>query len=402
MTLDERAITRDSRPLIAHLVYRFAVGGLENGLVNLLNRLPQGSYRHVVIALTEITEFRNRVRNDSVSYVGLGKGPGHGWSMYPRLYRLFRELRPAVLHSRNLAALEATIPAWAAGVPVRVHGEHGYTQEPNGPAWRPVWIRRAYSPFVTRYVALSQDIENYLTGAVRIAGSRIQRICNGVDTEVFFPAGRRIPIPGSPFNDPDLRVVGAVGRLQPIKDQVTLARAFCRAIQLWPAAAERLRLVLVGDGPLREPILEVLRTHGAEGLAWLAGERNDVADMLHGMDCFVLPSRGEGISNTLLEAMACGLPVIATRVGGNAELVDEGTSGELTVAMDVDAMAHSILKYLRDPELARRHGVAGRSRVMANFSISGMVESYHRLYQGLLAGYEAQPPITAGPVERAD
>src|SRR6476661_7374519 len=110
----------DQRPLIAHVVYRFDVGGLENGVVNLLNRMPSERYRHVVIALTEVTSFRHRVLRDDVAFLALQKTPGHGVKLFPRLYRLFTHLRPTIVHTRNLAALEASIPAWLARVPVRV------------------------------------------------------------------------------------------------------------------------------------------------------------------------------------------------------------------------------------------------------------------------------------------
>ena len=120
-----RALGGDARPLIAHVVYRFDVGGLENGLVNLLNRLPRERFRHVVVSLTDVTDFRRRVVRDDVEYVALHKSPGHGVRLYRRLYRLFRRLDPQIVHTRNLAALEATVPAWFARVPVRIHGEHG-------------------------------------------------------------------------------------------------------------------------------------------------------------------------------------------------------------------------------------------------------------------------------------
>src|SRR6478752_3923615 len=130
----------DHRPLIMHVLYRFDVGGLENGVVNLINHLPAERYRHVVVALTEITSFRERVRRDDVQFVALNKSPGHGVKLYPRLYSLFRQMRPAIVHTRNLAALEATIPAWAAGVPVRIHGEHGRDSgDPQGASSKYQW-----------------------------------------------------------------------------------------------------------------------------------------------------------------------------------------------------------------------------------------------------------------------
>jgi len=151
-------------PLIVHVVYRFGVGGLENGIVNLVNRMPVHRWRHAIVALTDISaEFARRIERSDVGFVALKKRPGHLVRDYPRLYRLFKELAPAVVHTRNLAALEAVVPAWGAGVPVRIHGEHGWDmQDPAGKRRRYRQLRRIYRPFVSRYVALSHHLEDYL------------------------------------------------------------------------------------------------------------------------------------------------------------------------------------------------------------------------------------------------
>ena len=375
---------RDARPLIAHVLYRFDVGGLENGVVNLLNRLPHERFRHTVIALTEITDFRQRVARDDVTFIELHKAAGHGIKLFPRLYRLFRELRPAIVHTRNLAALEASIPAWCAGVPIRVHGEHGRDVEDldgSNRAYR--IVRRIHRPFVTHYVAVSTDLENYLVEAIGVKPSLVSNIVNGVDTGSFAPARARVPLEGCPFNDPSLWLVGTVGRLQPVKNQTMLARAFVRTLEVAPDLRARLRLVIVGSGPLRSEILGILSQAGVAELAWLPGACNGVPDILRLFDVFVLPSLAEGISNTLLEAMATGLPVIATRVGGTPELVDEDQTGVLVAVGDVEALAHALLRYA-DREAARAAGRAGRRRVERLYSLDAMVANYCALYERLL------------------
>ena len=205
--------TRDDRLLIAHVVYRFDVGGLENGVVNLLNRLPSDRFRHAVVAMTEITDFRRRVQRDDVQYVSLHKLPGHGVRLWPALYRLFRSLRPDIVHTRNLAPLEACVPAWLAGVPVRVHGEHGWdVGDLDGSNRAHRLTRRLYRPFVSHYIALSRHIEDYLRTAIGVPPGAITQIYNGVDTQRFIPPrSQRSPIEGSPFNDPQFWVVGTVG-----------------------------------------------------------------------------------------------------------------------------------------------------------------------------------------------
>ncbi len=387
------ADVHDPRPLIAHVVFRFDVGGLENGLVNLINRLPADAYRHAIIALTEITDFRSRILRDDVSFFALGKRPGHSFHLYPRLIRLFRQLSPAIVHTRNLAALETTLPAWFAGVPARLHGEHGWdVGDLDGTNRKYQRMRRLYRPFVTKYVALSSDLAQYLCLDIHVDPARVVRICNGVDTLRFVPAmGGPGVAEDCPFTEPDCWRVGTVGRMQTVKDQVTLAKAFVRAVQSDANAARRMRLIMVGDGPLRVEVVRVLDAAGLRRLAWLPGERSDVAEIMRGLNCFVLPSLAEGISNTILEAMATGLPVIATRVGGNSELVIDGSTGRLVPAADPAAMADALLDYFNGPELARRHALAARREALERFSLDRMVRDYRTLYDGLLARHSAAP-----------
>ncbi len=378
----------DPRPLVAHVVYRFDVGGLENGVVNLVNRMTR--YRHAVIALTEaVPDFCRRVQRDDVAFVSLHQAPGHGYKTYPALLQHLRALKPALLHTRNLAALEMQAAAWWAGVPARVHGEHGRDVEDlDGSSRRHQWMRRAYRPFVQHYVALSRDLEGYLHQRVGVPQRRITQIFNGVDHQRFAPAANghstRQPIAGSPFQDPSLWLVGTVGRMQTVKAQHLLADAFVQLLQAQPALRERLRLVLVGNGPLRADCEALLQQGGVAHLAWLPGERSDVPDVMRGLDCFVLPSLAEGISNTILEAMACGLPVIATRVGGNADLVEHGVSGEIVPAGSAPALAAALSQWAADPAAAAAAGRAGRLAVERRFSLPAMVSAYETLYDRLL------------------
>jgi sugar transferase (PEP-CTERM/EpsH1 system associated) len=372
--------------LIIHVVFRFDTGGLENGVVNLINELPRQRFRHVVVALTEVTAFARRINRNDVSCIALGKGPGHGFRLYPTLFRLFRELRPAIVHTRNLAALEAQLPAWAAGVPVRIHSEHGRdVEDPRGTVARYQWIRRAYRPFVDHYVALSADLARYLRDRVRVPESEVTQIINGVDTDRFHPptAGRE-RVEGFPFHGDGHFVLGTVGRMRSVKAQPLLARAFVRALELQPLVRDRLRLVMIGDGPLRAEVESILAQSGMSDRAWLSGDREDVPALMRVMHAFVLPSLAEGISNTVLEAMASGLPVLATRVGGTAELVVNGQTGLLVPAGDIDAMARGILALVQNPEQTSAMGIAGRKRAETEFSLKSMVGTYAELYSRLL------------------
>jgi len=377
--------TPDSNPLlIAHVVYHLGVGGLENGLVNLINRLPECDYGHLIISLTDYTSFAQRIQREDVEIIALHKRPGHDWRMFRDLYRLFRERRPDIVHSRNLAALEAQIPAWLAGVNYRIHGEHGRdVSDMDGTNWKYILQRRLIRPVLHRYIALSRDLEDYLIDRIGVSRNRITRIINGVDTTRFHrasPEARRQPLPADFAGQTDL-VIGTVGRLEPIKDQATLVRAFIELAARHPEQAGRLRLVLVGDGSKRQELETLVANSGLISQVWFAGSRDDVPALLGAMDVFVLPSLAEGISNTIMEAMASGLPVVATEVGGNAELVLQGKTGQLVPRDNPVAMAEALTGYLLHPEQVDIQARASRSRAEQDFSLAVMVDNYHRVYQ---------------------
>lgn len=376
----------DSRPLIIHIVYSFDVGGLENGIVNLINRMPAERFRHMIVALAHCSpSFCQRIQRRDVEFVSINKGAGHGFKLYPQIYRMLRELKPAVVHTRNLAALEMVVPAWLAGVPLRLHGEHGWdNSDPDGRSRKYQLLRKLYSPFVSKYIALSRTIESYLVERVGIGAERVRRICNGVNADRFVPALVRGEIIGSPFNEAGLVVFGTVGRQQAVKDQATLIRAFAVFVRANSEAVRRARLILVGDGPLAASLAGLVKSEGLEGLVWLAGERSDVPEIMRGLDVFVLPSQAEGISNTLLEAMASGLPVVATAVGGNPELVIDQETGMLVPPLDPERMAKAFDTLFKNSELAHALGHAGRQRVLANFSMDAMMNNYLALYEGQL------------------
>lgn len=374
-------------PLVAHVMHRFDTGGLENGVVNLINHMPPTAYRHMIIALTEVTSFRRRLNDHTVECIALGKSPGHGVWLYPRMWSLLRRFRPAIVHTRNLGALEMQLPAWAARIPVRVHGEHGRDiDDPDGRNVRHQRQRYLCSPFVSRYVALSRDLAQYLSGPVGISSDRVEQIYNGVDTDQFRPApDAPTPIAGCPFAGPDYWRIGSVGRMHAVKDPLNLVHAFVAALRREPSFGQRGRLILVGEGPLRAQALSLLGEAGAAELAWVPGERSDVADIMRGLDCFVLPSLAEGVSNTILEAMASGLPVLATAVGGNPELVAQGRTGALVRAGDPEQLAGAILDLAARPARAREWGRAARAEVEARFSLRAMVTRYQDLYDQQLA-----------------
>lgn len=372
-------------PLVVHVLDQLGIGGLEVVVVNLINHTPADRYRFAIVCLRGATAFQNRIATPDVEIIGLGRRPGKDLSIYRKFWSVLRRLRPAVVHTHNLPTIDLSLPARLAGVPALIHTEHGWDVTENlGSSRKYNLMRRAFSPMVDLYVPVSRDISSWLTDRVGLPARKVRHIYNGVDISRFQPAGsgaKPLPVPG--FDADGTTVFGTVGRMMTVKDQVNLARAFVDLAAKRPDLKHKARLAMIGDGDLRQECLEVLDSAGLADLAWLPGNRDDVPDLLRGLDVYVLPSISEGISISILEAMSTGLPVAATRVGGNPELVLEGETGILVPAKDPSALAEAMASYMDRPELATAHGIAGRRRIEREFSLAAMVDGYLAEYDRL-------------------
>lgn len=372
-------------PLIAHVVHHFGTGGMENGMVNLFNRMPPEAARHVVICLTDHGDFRQRLHRDDIDFYDLARRPGHDFKWHVDLFRLLRRLRPDILHTRNLSTLEAQFVGFLAGVPRRVHGEHGRDVfDLHGRNWKYNLLRRAARPFIHRYIAVSQDLAAWLGDTIGVQARRRVHIYNGVDHDRFHPRAGARPDLGRPeFFAGAHCVIGSLGRMAAVKNYPGLVEAFIRLCRQHPRA-DGLRLVLVGDGGARAQCQAMLDAAGLAAQAWLPGDRADTSEWLRAFDVFVLNSLGEGISNTILEAMASGLPVIATGVGGNPELVRPGETGLLIPPDDPATLADALGRYVNDAARRQREGEAARRRTETDFDWDRATRAYLAVYASLL------------------
>ncbi len=375
------------RPLVAHIIYALSTGGLENGLVNIINRSPPERYRHVIICLTTADEFAHRITAKDVQVIVLHKREGYDLLCYAKLRQLLKELRPDIIHSRNMAALEAQLCSLGLPRVKRVHGEHGREiNDLDGSNWKYLIFRKFMRFFIHRYIAVSKDLESWLIAMVRVRANKITQIYNGVDHTRFAPETVKplALLPAQWQQHDGILVAGTVGRLTPVKDQQLLLRAVARLRESDPGLAGRLRLLIVGDGPLYPLLTQLIAELGLQDIVWLTGDRQDVPSLLQVMDIFVLPSLGEGVSNTVLEAMASGLPVIATAVGGNVELVEDGCNGSLIPTGDSLALANALMTLLQDDEERIRRGNNARQRVCQRFDWDKTVAAYLHVYDELL------------------
>lgn len=368
------------RPIrVVHVVDLLALAGMEYGVVKLVNRLDPERFQSMIVCMRHQADDVRSLLSSRIPVFELRKSPGRNWRVIGRLAALFRSERVDIVHSHNWSTfLYSAAAARLAGVSTVVHGEHG--KDTTTTNRLRLLVSRFLAQGVTRVCAVSRDLADEVVRDWRIPRERVAWIPNGVDLEEF---GRQYPLDGLREElglTSEHRVVMNTGGFRSIKDHPTLLRAFERVHRDDPMA----RLVLVGQGPATDPRAGLDRMAEELGVAdqvRFAGVRHDIPRLLRICDVYVNSSRFEGMSNTILEAMAAGRPVVATAVGGNPELVVDGVTGFLVTAGEAGPMAGRVGELLRDPSLRGRMGAAGRARIEADHSMAGMVRAYSDLYE---------------------
>jgi glycosyltransferase involved in cell wall biosynthesis len=357
---------------ILHMMESSDPGGAERMLLSLLERLDPASYRSIVVTWRE-GWLNEQVRRLGVPVTALPLGRRLDPAWLVRCVRLMREWGIGLVHAHEFTMnVYACLLSRLTGVPAvtTVHGKGYYGERAH---------RRLAYRFVARasfrMVAVSRDIRRYLADDLGVRPDALETIYNGIAAAAVPEGeGRRLRrelglAPGQP-------VIGTVGNLFPVKGHTYLLQAMAGLAPRHPD----LVLLLVGRPLLRQQLEAEARALGVAGRVRFLGFRDDVQALLDAMDVFVLPSLSEGLSLSLLEAMAAGLPVVATAVGGNPELVREGETGYLVPPRDPAALASAIGRLLVDRASAQAFGAAGRRRVLEEFSAERMVERYEALY----------------------
>lgn len=380
---------------IMHFVDGLSRGGLENGLVNLIERLDPGRFEHVVCTIRHLGPNLDRLPQDRVRVMCLGKKATDSPLHVRALVRAIRAVRPDIVHGRNWGAVEAVIAGrWTRSCAV-VHSEHGLETDANAqePLRRRGFRRLAFE-LAHRVVSVSYQLRNLHARRTGFAADKIAVIHNGVDRRRFHPDPEvRIRVRQELGISPDELCIGSVGNLLPVKDHMTLLQGFDKVAK----ASEASRLVLFGEGTERSRLEAFTDAHPEwrKRVSFL-GSSSRVAEMLNALDVYVLPSINEGICNSLLEAMATGLPVIATATGGNPEVIVDGESGLLFLAGDSEQLAEKLLELRAGKDLRVQLGQRALRRVTEHFSIDSMVRNYAQMYEGLLSLVPAPMRAVAG------
>ncbi|WP_437202475.1 glycosyltransferase [Planctomicrobium sp. SH664] len=367
-------LSSGARVRVCHLSMTLKTGGLERLLVDFARFHDATRYDLSFVALDDLGPPAEDLRAAGYPVSSIGLRHCGKRAALRKLREHLSAEKIDVLHTHNTyPQFYGSIAGRLAGVPVIINTQHG---RGCGPGWKSLWQFRMANRLTDRIIGVSEDAARLCRQQSPGAASKIQCIWNGIDVDRFRYSG--------PSHEP---VAIGVGRLSPEKDYSTLLRATAIVLREFP----QFRLRLVGDGAER-PRLERLATDLkiADHVEFL-GERQDVHELLRTAGFFVSSSKTEGISLTLLEAMAVGLPIVTTRVGGNPEIVVEGETGRLVPPLNPDGLAAGILEMLSERELWSGMGIAARSRIEQHFDVRRMLTNYEALYLELLSKKCALP-----------
>jgi len=365
------------RVRILHVLDNIGMGGLQNGLANIIARLDLDRFEHVICGIRPVEEVHVQPfppgRFRLVELVG-NRNPSR--FQIGALLKTIRKVKPDIVHSRNWAAIEAVIAGRMTGCHV-IHSEHGFDsrEEP----WHRIRFRRLAFELAHRVVSVSYQLRDTHAARTGFPAKRIQVIHNGVDATRFRAdkASRAKARQELGLADDDF-CIGCVGNLTAVKDHLTVLRALEMVDSHW----RNWHLVLIGDGPK----LADLQSFIANCPGWnkrisFLGRCQRVPEMLNAFDVYVLSSLTEGICNSLLEAMAAGLPVIATDTGGNPEVVVDGESGLLFPVGDAQKLAELVMRLRDETNMRSSLAKAAERRMHEEFSMNAMIRQYDDLYR---------------------
>jgi L-malate glycosyltransferase len=358
---------------IGHVVGWLHFGGRENGVVNLVNSLDPNVFDSHIFSFVRDGSLTRRVIPGRCKIIEFGEKLGDDYRLYFKLARAFRSHKIHIAHTHGWGTLlEGMVAAKLARVPAVVHGEHGTIRDDTRAH---IYLQWLMWHAADQILSVSNALRQKLAQTINFPENRIRVIANGVDLRRFTVARDRS---GWKFRlnlPPEGLTFGTVGRFVPVKCYPVLLEASRSIFEKIPNSY----LVLVGDGPLHEQLTRLARDYKIHDRVRFLGWRSDVPEILNALDVYVLASESEGMSNTILEAMACGLPVVATAVGGNVELVDRA-GGLLVPPYNPKTLAEAVSLLLADPARRETMGSLARRRVEEHFSLETMAENYAGVY----------------------
>jgi sugar transferase (PEP-CTERM/EpsH1 system associated) len=359
---------------IMHVTSSLNVGGLEVLLLEMLKKLDRGKFSPSVCTFDTRCALRSEFDSAGVPVYVIEKRPGIDLLLPFKLRDLFLAKGIEIVHSHNFSPwLYSALGARLGGIPRIFHTEHS-----NVDAFERKANIELFLSFITRrIISDSRKVTDFMTGVQKINMDKIRTILNGIDVDRYGPGGSQGSGKADLGLDADDFLIGTVSRLVKVKDLITLLTAFNLVLR----TVKNASLIIVGEGETRMELEEFIRDNGLSGRVKLLGARRDIPELLKLMDVFVLSSLSEGLSISLIEAMASEVPVVVTNVGGNPEVVIDKVTGFLVPVRSPDKMADAIVSILNNAGLADTFGKAGRERVMTTFNLNTMVREYEKVYE---------------------
>lgn len=355
------------------------VGGLQRIVHIVINRMNHEKYDVHLCCLDSDGMFYHQLKDDYINKFVLKRKPGYfDFTTFGKLIRIIRNYQIDIIHSHNGCSMYAALAGSICSVKGIIHADHGRLIPDKKAA---IWEDRLSSYMMDRIISVSEPLSDYLASAVKINKNKITTIINGVDTDKF-----------TPFNEREKRqrrrelglleeaiIIGTVCRLDSIKNLDMLIGCVSEILQ----KDSNCQFLIVGDGPEEKKLRNYsLKIKQSDKIIFM-GRSAEVNRVLPVFDIYVNTSLSEGTSMTILEAMSCGLPIIASAVGGNINIVNE-SNGMLFNLNDKDKFVDAIAEIIANSELRRQKGENSRKTVETQFSVDKMVEKYEQMYDSLL------------------
>ena len=359
---------------VLHVVLSLKIGGLERFVLELSKNFSN-RVTPVIVCLEEAGDLAASAGHTRI--ISIGSKPGLKFHSVKKLADIIRKCNINIIHTHNEAAhFYGTLAGFFTGVPV-LHTRHGRCLHNS---YKIKLLNIISSFMAAKCVGVSKDVTDELKRTEILSSEKALTILNGIDVNAYSPRTTHADRKAAQKETNKCVKIGIIARLDRVKDHSNLLNSCVILNNL----NDNFKLFIVGDGPMRKPLERQVKELLLEKKVVFTGTRHDIADILNDLDIYVLSSISEGISLTLLEAMACGLPVVATDVGGNPEVVINNKTGFIIPPKDPEKFAEKILILCQDENLRKRMGNAGRDRVLERFNILDTAKTYEQFYLQIL------------------
>ena len=357
---------------IVHVLSSYGVGGQERVALDLAIGQKARGHDVAVISLSPPPDgaMADEFAAAGITVCRVAKREGLDPTLVPRLARMLRERHADVVHTHNPLPLIYGAPAARLARAAAIHTKHGMNPGGRGNQW----LRRTAAGFVHEFVAVIDTTAAQARVQRDTPERKLHTIPNGIRLDRYAPDPAARDAVRLELGLGDAWVVGTVGRLDPIKNQAMLVRSMA------PILSQQVRLVIVGEGDARPEVEAAIAELPEPSRVVMTGRRMDVPRLIHAFDVFALSSRSEGLPLVVPEAMAAGLPIVTTAVGGLPSVVDDGVTG-LLVPVDQAEMGAALAALEADRSRARAMGAQARAVALARFSSDRMVDAYLALYE---------------------